>query len=162
MKDATLSKKIIKNKSLLKGEIDIDENIKTIDEGDVEKHEHLLYDVDILSCTADTISLSENSREVAVHIAGYVAKKLKKRMGKCCINFLIKEFVRDKNLDFSYIKILSREDVTIPSMNLANYVCTAFAILEFTVTVILKSDLADGIAAEHVLFHIINSFESFT
>ena len=62
----------------------------------MEKLEHLFHDVDNLSCTADTISLSENHREVAVHIAGYVAKRLKKRMGKCRSNLLIEEFVSDK------------------------------------------------------------------
>lgn len=52
--------------------------------------------------------------------------------------------------------------MAIPSMNLANYVCIAFVILEFTVAVILKFDLADGIAIEHVLIQNRNSFESFT
>ena len=51
-------------------------------EGDVEKLEHLLHDIDTLSCIVDTISLSENSREVAVHNAGYVANKLNKKNGK--------------------------------------------------------------------------------
>ena len=60
------------------------------------------------------------------------------------------------------IQTLLRGDFTIPSMNLANYVCIAFVTLEFTVTVILKSGLANQIAAEHVLFNILNLFESFT
>ena len=83
-------------------------------------------------------------------------------MGKCCSNFFIKEFVSDKNSEFSYIKILSRGGLAIPSMNLANYVCAAFAILDFTVTVILKSSSADRTAVEHILFHILNSIDSFT
>ena len=45
MKDATLSEKIIKFKSLLKEVIDIDKNIKTTNEGDVEKLKHLLHDI---------------------------------------------------------------------------------------------------------------------
>ena len=39
--------------------------------------------------------------------------------------------------------VLSGSRSTIPYMNLANYVCTVFAILAFTVTIILKSSLAD-------------------
>ena len=74
LKVATLSEKIIKFKSLLKEVIDIDKNIKTTNEADVEKLQHLLHDIDSLNWTADTISFSENSGEVAVHIAGYVVK----------------------------------------------------------------------------------------
>ena len=39
--------------------------------------------------------------------------------------------------------VLSGSGSTIPYMNLANYVCTVFAILAFTVAIILKSSLAD-------------------
>ena len=78
LKNATLSEKVIKIKSLLKEGIDIDENGKTTDEGVEEKLEHVLHDIATLSCTADITSLSENGREVAVRIEGYVAKKLKK------------------------------------------------------------------------------------
>ena len=99
---------------------------------------------------------------MTVHIAGYAAKKLKKRMGKCCSNLLTEEFISHKNPGFHYTKILSRGGFTIQSIKLANYVCTTFAILDFTVTVILKVGLDDRIAAEHVLFHIVNSRESFT
>ena len=73
MKD-TLSKKIIKIKSLVKEGIDIDENVKTTNEG-VEKLEHLLH-VFTLSCTIDTIPLSENSTEVVVHIARHATFEL--------------------------------------------------------------------------------------
>ena len=48
------------------------------------------------------------------------------------------------------------------SINEPNHVCAASVMLDFTVTVTLKSALADRIAVEHVLFNILNSFESFT
>ena len=83
-------------------------------------------------------------------------------MVKGCSNFLIEEFFSDTNPDFSYIEILSKGGLTIPSMNSKNHFCTAFAILDFTVTVILNSGLADQIAAKYLLLHILNSFESFT
>ena len=44
LKDATLSEKIIKIKNLLKDRIDIDGNVKTRNEGDVENLEHFLHD----------------------------------------------------------------------------------------------------------------------
>ena len=96
LKDATVSEKIIKMKSLLKEGIDIDENVKTPKE-DVEKLELLISYIDILNCLTDTISLSDSSREVGVHIARYVAKKLKKRMGQCCSNYLIALFFNNFN-----------------------------------------------------------------
>ena len=68
LKDATVSEKIIKMKSLLKEGIDIDENVKTPKE-DVEKLELLISYIDILNYLTDTISLSDSSREVGVHIA---------------------------------------------------------------------------------------------
>ena len=49
--------------------------MKTTNEGDVEKLEHLLH-VFTLSCTIDTISLSENSTEVVVHIARHATFEL--------------------------------------------------------------------------------------
>lgn len=73
---------------------------------------------------------------------------------------MIKEFVIDKNPDFSSIEILSWAGLTIPSLNLANYVCTAFTILDYLLYILMPS-LADGTAAEHVLFHIRKLFESF-
>ena len=43
--------------------------------------------------------------------------------------------------DFSYIQILSRGGLTIPSINLMNYVCTAFEILDYSVDTITQFDL---------------------
>ena len=59
LKNATLSEKVIKIKSLIKEGIDINENRKTTDEGVEEKLKHLLHDVDTLSCTADIISFQK-------------------------------------------------------------------------------------------------------
>ena len=43
------------------------------------KFKHILHDVDTLNCTAERAYLSKSSREVAVHIAGYLAKIVKKK-----------------------------------------------------------------------------------
>ena len=58
-------------------------------------------------------------------------------------------------------KFLSRGGLKIPSTNLVNYVCTAFAILEFVDDLITKSGLPVRKAAEHVLMHRFQSFETF-
>ena len=40
--------------------------------------------------------------------------------------------------DFSYLQIFSRGGLTIPSINSMNYVCTAFAILDYSVDTITQ------------------------
>ena len=67
-----------------------------------------------------------------------------------------------ENPDFLYVIILSRGGFTISSTNLVNYVCTAFTILEFADDLIAKSGLPVRKAAEHVLIHCFQSFETFS
>ena len=104
---------------------------------------------------------SEDSREVAIHIAGYVAKKLKEHFGDCCNGLLIVNS-RPDNPDFSYVQILWRGSLTFPSTNLVNYACTAFAVLKFVDDLITKSSLPVRKAAERVLTHCFQSFETFS
>ena len=63
--------------------------------------------------------------------------------------------------DFSYVLNLSRGGPTMPSTNLANYVCTAFAVLEFVDDLITKSGLTIRYVAEHALIHCFQSFQTF-
>ena len=106
------------------------------------------------------VTLSEDSREVGIYIAGYVAKKLKERFGDCC-NGLLTDNSGAENPDFSFVQILSRGGLKIPSTNLVNYVCKVFAILEFMDDLISKSSLPVHNAAGHVLIHCFQSFETF-
>ena len=76
--------------------------------------------------------MSEDCREVAFHIAGYIEKKNPKRFGKCCHKLMIGVDKYDSP-DKKNIEILSRGGLTIPS---TNYVCGTFAILDFTFDVI--------------------------
>ena len=43
-----------------------------------------------------------------------------------------------ENSDFSYLQILLREGLTILSINLVNYVCTVFAVLDYSDDVITQ------------------------
>ena len=160
LKDITSSEKIIKIKSLLKEEIDIDNNVKDTVDND-ENIEHLLQDIDFMNCSTDNVALSEDSREVSCHIAGYIAKKLKKRYGSRCNQFLIASPITSESLEYPYIEILSRGGLTVPSPNLANYVSTAFAILNFLYGAMSKCGLPSRLAAETVLKHAFNSFQTF-
>ena len=74
LKDRICSEKILKIKSLLKEDRDIDEEIKVSCSGEVEIMK-LKTDIDSLGISLDILMLSPDSREVAVHIAGYNAKK---------------------------------------------------------------------------------------
>ena len=56
----------------------------------VKKIDHLFHDAVTLICTVDTISLSENSREVVVHITGYVAKNWKQKCENVVVPFWLK------------------------------------------------------------------------
>ena len=140
LKDVTSSEKIIKIKSLLKEEIDIDNNVNDTVDND-ENIEHLLQDIHFMNCSTDNVPLSGHSREVSCHIARYIAKKLKKRYGSCCNQFLIASPIISESLEYPYIEILSRGGLTVLCLNLANYVSTAFAILDFSFGAISKCGL---------------------
>ena len=85
---------------------------------------------------------------------------MKERFGDCCNGSLAGDS-GDENPDFSYVQILSRGGLKIPSTNLVNYVCTVFAILEFMDDLITKSSLPVHKVAERVLIHCFQSFETF-
>ena len=161
LREATSSEKIIKLRTLLKDDIDISNIMDSNVEHD-ENIETLLHHVDLSRCSDEMVTLSEDSREVGIYIAGYVAKKLKQRFGDCC-NELLTSDSGAENPDFLYVQILSRENLclTIPSANLVNYICKAFAIIEFVDDLITKSGLPVRKAAEHVLIHCFQSFETF-
>ena len=159
LREATSSEKIIKLKTLLKDDIDISNIMDSNVEHD-ENIETLLHHVDLSCCSDEMVTLSEDSREVGIYIAGYVAKKLKERFGDCC-NGLLTGDSGAENPDFSYVKIWSRGGLIIPSTNLVNRLCTAFTVLEFVDDLITKSDLPVRKVAEHVLIHCFQSFETF-
>ena len=90
-------------------------------------------DIDSLGISLDTLMLSSDSREVAVHIAGYTAKKyLKKIKSSFCCKMHITGSIDMENPDHKYLIILNQEGFTIPFPNFENYVCNIFAVLNAT------------------------------
>ena len=85
LKDTICSEKILKINCFLKEDIDIDEEIKISCPGEMEIMK-LKIDIDSLGISLDTLMLSPDSREVAVHIAGYTAKRYLKiiKSSSCC------------------------------------------------------------------------------
>ena len=77
---------------------------------------------EILECTLDN-----DSEEVAVTIAGYIAKKLAKR-SKCSA---CKSLLKSSDIDIDhnhYLNLLSRGGLTVPSSELAEFCTSCFAI----------------------------------
>ena len=138
LKDTICSKKVLKIKCLLKEDIDVDEEIKTSCPGEMEIMK-LKPDIDSLGVSLDTLMLSPGSREVAVHIASYTAKKyLKKSKSSSCCKMHITGSIDIENVDHEYLIILNRGGLTISSPNLVNYVCNAFTVSSATENVFIN------------------------
>ena len=98
--DKICSGKISKIKFLLKKDIDINKEIKSSCPGEMEIMK-LKADISFLGISLDKLMLLPDSREIAVHIAGYTTK--------------------------TYLIILNLGGFTIPSPNLVNYKFDAFS-----------------------------------
>ena len=107
LKDTICSEKILKIKCLLKEDIDIDEEIKISCPGEMEIMK-LKTDIDSLGISLDTLMLSPDSREVAVHIAGYTAKRYSKKIkSSSCCKMHITGSIDIENPDHEYLIILN-------------------------------------------------------
>ena len=90
------------------------------------RNENLLQQLQLLSNDIQENVLCEDSREVAIYIAGYITKKMLKK-SKCSH---CNEFLKTKQVSSEYVDILSRGGLKNPSKSLADFVCAAFAILD--------------------------------
>jgi hypothetical protein len=147
LKDVLYSERIIKIKNLVKESINIIENDIKADE---TKHSHEFLN-EIEDINFEKIILSDESREVAVYIAGYIAKKLVKKFGECCKKFCICSNPSIDSQDTHYLNILSRGGLIVPSSYLIDYVCDGFAYIDCVFDIINSSKLQDRKAAKLVL-----------
>ena len=154
----TISEKIIKIKSLLKEGIGIDEEVKVTGTGEMEIMK-LKKEIVSLGISLATLMLSPDSREVAVHIAGYTAKKFLKSVTKksrvYCCKIHITGCIDLENPDHEYLITLNRGGLTVPSSSLVNYVCDAFAVLSVTENVLNRSKLTARNAAKEALSYLM-------
>ena len=78
-------------------------------------------------CDVDSLTLSPESIEVAYTIAGYIVKKLKKKLAcLACNSSIIGDLA-----DCPYFLHLSRGGLTCPSSSFSEFVCKGFALLDF-------------------------------
>ena len=80
LKDVIWKEKILKIKSLVKESIDIKDDIKVTENEDAIQQE--VFD-NIIEIGFENVMLLEETREVAAHTSGYIAKKLVKNFGRC-------------------------------------------------------------------------------
>ena len=134
LKEVLSSENIIKIKSLMKEGFDIDDNLKV----STDQHlnlETLEKNIEPVISDANSISLNEESREVAVYIAGYVAHKVIRYCEGCCEGLLL---FGEESVESKYLHLLSRGGLKVPSESLSNYVCHGFAILDASSQIIKK------------------------
>ena len=146
-KDVTLSETILKIKSLVEESIDIKDDIKVTENEDVIQQE--LFD-NIMKIGFENVILSDETRDVAAHISGYIAKKLVKKFGHCCKNYCISES-EIASTTHVYIDLLSRGGLTLSSECLVTYVSDCFAFIDHAINVITSSKMKKRAAAEHLL-----------
>ena len=107
-KDTICCEKVLKIQSLLKGETDIDEEIKISCPGEMGIMK-LKTDVDSLGVLLDTPMLSPNSKEIVAYIAIYTARKYSKKIkSSSCCQILITVSTDKEKLDHEYLIILNR------------------------------------------------------
>ena len=109
--------------------------------------------LETISGELENNSLDQSTAEVAAVVAGYIAKKMLKRLQ--CSNCQTRlTFSSDREPDpeiFEYILNLSLGGLTLPAGDLTHHVCKSFAMLELCQPIIRKVEMPKGVAAEHVL-----------
>ena len=150
--EVTHSERILAIDSLLREDINFWEEDLRPAFSDKEDLERIDKEVGEIACQILQSQLTDESREVATHIAGYVAKKLSKRT-KCtsCQKRLIA--TPDEVTHSNYLKLLSRGGLTCPCTGLAEFVCQLFSALDSIGSILQKhaKDISIRKAAELVL-----------
>ena len=84
----------------------------------------------------DNVALCKGSEEIAVTVSDYIPNKLLSRI-KCelCISFMVKN-----SSTIPYYNHLSRGNLTVPSSSVAEFGCSAFALLDYFDDFIAKQD----------------------
>ncbi len=83
--------------------------------------------------------LSSDSKEVAYTISGYITNKLIKHFQCEMCSLIMVGNDSDKATDKEYFDLLSRGGLTVPSRQIAEFVCACFAILEYADQFIVKN-----------------------
>ena len=128
LREVSSSERILTFRSLLKAGINAWEDAEG--EKTAQQEEEFLQELQQNEEKILNLSLSESSCEVAEIVAGYIGAKLHCRLScQDCEKLIIKQ--NNDNVS-EYFDSLSRGGLTVPSGDLADFVCSSFAILDFT------------------------------
>ena len=126
------SQKILRIKSLLKADIEPwDERVKSNTSPNFQK---LLEELHAIANEFQENALCESSREVAIEIAGYVAKQLLEKSGCAACGTILKK----DRVSSAYLDLLNRGGLTKPSEALAEYVSSCFVILDTAHSILMR------------------------
>ena len=154
-----IPEKIMKLKSLLKGDINAFTEDIFHKKDEEEKLQKILFDITSENLIKETTVLFDDTREVGIYILDYIAKKIKDCFEDCCTEHGVGE-IKEDDADSAYLKIISRRGLTIPLYSLSNYVCKAFSLLDYFNEIINKSNVPARTACEYTLITMLDSYQS--
>ena len=148
LREVLNSERILSCRSLIKENINFwEENI------DRDAEESLDSINSLFDKRADNIMeaiFDDGAREVATTISGYVAKKpIKQSFCNLC-----KQTLGSQEVDLehdSYLKLLSRRGLFVPSRQLADFVCSCFSFLDFRKKEIVLLEMPVAKVATYIL-----------
>ena len=128
------SEKIITHQILLKRDIDYSELTVSLTD---DKNLTLEYISTLPTDSIYLLTLAENTKHIVAYVSGYISHKLIQR----CICETCLELLQKDQMNNSYIEILDRGGLQLPSFLLYQYVEIAFCVLESFESQILASTL---------------------
>jgi len=130
LREVNCSERILQCRSLLKCDVDFWKEDLQKDVDSTSLASKFVKDISEFENPSQEVTLNEQAEEASFHVAGYVARKLKKRCScNLCKNFMV---CHDTSVyeTHAYSKDLSRGNLTIPSVTLAEFVSCCFALLD--------------------------------
>ena len=150
LREVNDSERILQCRALLKADITFWENTSLATElSPTADMDALFSTVEKIEVEIDSASLSDDSAEVAVFVAGYIGKNMMKKM-KCegCKSALI---TTEAYPEQCYFTLISRGGLTKPSPAFAEFVIRAFALLDVLDTKIMHHQSPAKVSAEKLL-----------
>ena len=149
LREVEISERILVTKSLLRESIIFWNEDVHPNNTESSKMENFKAKLNELSSDFECCTLDHDAKQVAAVVAGYAAKKIIKRSQ--CGQTLTAINPQNSFKEFEYLSKLNRGGLTLPSVDLAQYVSKSFAMLESAIVIILNSNMNERDAGECVL-----------
>ena len=159
LKEVNDSEKIILCRTLIKQNVDFFSGDSLLLKNNEIHMQNLKEELDQMSSEIYEATLTQDSEEVSVVVAGYVAQKLK---DKTVCNVCINKLCGDDLENYSYFAHLSRGGLTVPSRTLAQFVSSGFAVLDVTNKLLQRYETISIREAAHYVLKTFCSNVNFT